>query len=177
MFFDNLLKPIIEKSFSYIKDSQNLLQLCDDLEVDNKAYLYSCDFATLYTNIELKDAIYYTMDALVNVIDSNHINAMGLYELLKLVLFNNVFSFNKEFYKQIKGLAMGSNFGPSIANIVVQKMETKWLNINSPLVYKRFIDDIFLITKTNVDIESFKNNFEYLKLNIVNDNTVQFLDL
>ena len=33
------------------------------------------------------------MDALVNVIDSNHINAMGLYELLKLVLFNNVFSF------------------------------------------------------------------------------------
>ena len=57
MFFDNLLKPIIEKSFSYIKDSQNLLQLCDDLEVDNKAYLYSCDFATLYTNIELKDAI------------------------------------------------------------------------------------------------------------------------
>ena len=56
-------------------------------------------------------------------------------------------------------------------------METKWLNINSPLVYKRFIDDIFLITKTNLDIESFKNNFEYLKLNIVNDKTVQFLDL
>jgi hypothetical protein len=56
-------------------------------------------------------------------------------------------------------------------------METKWLNINSPLVYKRFIDDIFLITKNNLDIESFKNNFEYLKLNIVNDKTVQFLDL
>jgi len=47
----------------------------------------------------------------------------------------------------------------------------------SPLVYKRFIDDIFLITKNNLDIESFKNNFEYLKLNIVNDKTVQFLDL
>jgi hypothetical protein len=98
MFFDKLLKPIIEKSSSYIKDSQNLLQICKNLKVNNQAHLYSCDFATLYTNIELHDAIYYTMITLVNVIDSNHINATGLYELLKLVLYNNVFSFNKEFY-------------------------------------------------------------------------------
>jgi hypothetical protein len=58
MFFDKLLKPIIEKSSSYIKDSQNLLQICKNLKVNNQAHLYSCDFATLSTNIELHDAIY-----------------------------------------------------------------------------------------------------------------------
>jgi len=56
-------------------------------------------------------------------------------------------------------------------------METKWLNTYSPLVYKRFIDDIFLVSNNELDIESLKNNFEYLKLNIVNNKKVQFLDL
>jgi hypothetical protein len=52
----------------------------------------------------------------------------------------------------IKGLTMGTNLKPSISNIIVQKMETKWFNANSPLVYKRFINDTFHVSKHELDI-------------------------
>ena len=49
MFIDQLLKPIIEKIESYLKDSQNLLQIVDNLTIDDKLELYSCDFSTLHS--------------------------------------------------------------------------------------------------------------------------------
>jgi hypothetical protein len=178
MFFDNLLKPIITNTKSFIKDSQNLLQICNKINFNRKLELYSCDFNTLYTNIQLADAIYYTMDCLIETLDNTHFTPTGLFEMLKLVLLNNVFQFNKvDFYKQIRGLAMGSNLGPAIANIVVYKLESKWLDLHSPTLYSRFIDDIFIGSETKLDLTEFKNNFDYLKLNIVHDKKVQFLDL
>jgi hypothetical protein len=53
---------------------------------------------------------------------------------------------------------MGTNLKPSISNIIVQKMETKRLNANSPLVDKRFINYTFHISKNELDIETLKNN-------------------
>jgi len=50
-------------------------------------------------------------------------------------------------------------------------------NKNKPLIYKRFIDDIFIGSKNSIDINEFTNTFGYLKFNICNDETVQFLDL
>jgi hypothetical protein len=177
IFIDHLLKPIIENSESYLKDSQNLLQIVNNLTLSDNLELYSCDFSTLYTNIKLDDALYYTMFSLVNKIDSIYVTPYGLYELLKLVLYNNVFSYLNRFFKQIKGLAMGSNLGPSIANTVVYNLEIKWLKVHKPLIYKRFIDDIFIESENSIDINEFTNTFDYLKLNICNDKTVQFLDL
>ncbi len=139
MFIDHLLKPIIENSESYLKDSQNLLQTVNNLNLSDKLELYSFDFSTHYTNIKLDDALYYTMFSLVNKIDSIYVTPYGLYELLKLVLYNNVFSYLNRFFKQIKGLAMGSNLGPSIANTFVYNLEIKWLKVHKPLIYKRFI--------------------------------------
>ena len=160
IFFDSLLKPIIENSRSYIKDSQNLIQLCEKMVYSETLELYSCDFSTLYTNIDLQDAIYYTIHSLVSSdkIDNGHVTITGLFELLNLVLNNNVFSFNignvYDYYKQIKGLAMGSK-GPAIANVVVLMLESKWLNLNQPKIYSRFIDDIFIASKKRDRFECF----------------------
>ena len=59
------------------------------------------------------------MISLVNKIDSIYKTSCGLFKLLKLVSHNNIFSYLNEYFKQIKGLAMGSNLGPSISNTVV----------------------------------------------------------
>ena len=81
------------------------MQIVDDLTIDDKLELYSCDFSTLYTNIELNDALYYTMISLVNKIDLKYITPCGLFELLKLLLHNNIHSYLNEYFKQIRGLA------------------------------------------------------------------------
>lgn len=49
------------------------------------------------------------------------------------------------------------------------------INIHKPLVYARLIDDIFYASEVQLNKIEFANNFEYLKLNIVEDETVNFL--
>ena len=83
IFIDQLLKPIIEKIDSYLKDSQNLLQIADKITSKCNLELYSCDFSTLYTSINLDDAIYYTMDSLVDYIDSKYLTIVGLFEMFE----------------------------------------------------------------------------------------------
>lgn len=43
MVFDFLIKPIIIKTESYIKDSQNLIQLCENINFERKPFIYSFD--------------------------------------------------------------------------------------------------------------------------------------
>ena len=105
------------------------------------------------------------------------ISIIGLKEILSLIFENNVFEFQNEFYKQKRGLAMGAICGPSIANIVVYRLEEKWMKIHRPLVYRRFIDDILIISIFIIDIDNFKKIFLNLKLNIIQDKIVNFLDL
>ena len=58
-----------------------------------------------------------------NVIELEHISVVGLFEILKLFFYNYIFIYDntlsKLFYKQIRGIAMGSKAGSSIANLVV----------------------------------------------------------
>ena len=72
---------------------------------------------------------------------------------------------------------MGTKCGPSIANLYIACLEEKFLKIHRPLSYYRFIDDIFLVTSESFNIDYLKNSFGYLKLNIVCENIVNFLDL
>ena len=111
-------------------------------------------------------------------INSKHLNHKAFYIFLKLIFENNYFKYNKKFYKQIKGIAMGTKCGPSIANIYLHILETKFLFIHKPLFYSRYIDDIFIIVLNNFDILILKSFFHNLKLNIELDNAiVTFLDL
>lgn len=59
---------------------------------------------------------------------------------------------------------MGSICGPSIANLFVYIYEKKWLFIYRPLVYLRFIDDLFFIFKRLSDLETLKRAFGSLTL-------------
>jgi hypothetical protein len=72
---------------------------------------------------------------------------------------------------------MGSQCGPSIANIFVYIYERKWLTINRPLAYFRFIDDVLIIVNDFLIIYSLKKAFGSLKLNFETGKVVKFLDL
>jgi hypothetical protein len=175
-FIDCILQQHVIQMDSFIKDSTTILQSCNNLFFTNinEIQLISADFESLYTNIKHDDAI----DIISEIIEDNEdYDKHGFIELLKLVLYNNFFTFNNCFYHQIRGIAMGIKCGPSIANLVVHKYEKVWLNNNHPIIYKRFIDDIFIITSDQNSIISLKDSFNYLKLNIITGTSVIFLDL
>ena len=66
-----------------------------------------------------------------------------------MALQNNFFNFDSKIYKQTDGVAMGSPFGPSLANAFSCFHEQIWLNDCpedfKPVYYKRYVDDIFAL--------------------------------
>ncbi len=181
LLIDLIIQPFVTKNVTYLKDSTNLIQELDNINLDGydlkDINIYSMDFESLYTNIKSEDAINKITDYLSKHWFSEHINNTAIFEILKMIFENNVFEFNKNYYNQINGLIMGVICGPSIANLYLFILEINWYNIERPLVYKRFIDDIFYVIIGELDLEKFKKIFDYLKLNIVKNDIVNFLDL
>jgi len=179
LFIEELLKPIVRNTESFLQDSQHLLQICDKIVLDDSEYyIYSCDFESLYTNIDLKLAMDLIIETLLeNNISNQNFDIIAIKTILNLIFTQNYFSYKDEFFIQLDGIAMGIICGPSIANIVVAKLEKSWLFIHKPLIYRRYIDDIIIITKILLDEINFKNQFRNLKLNILRGKKLPFLDL
>ncbi len=181
LLIDLILQPIVVTRETYLKDSTNLIQDLEKINLDNidmnKIVIYSMDFESLYTNIKSEDAINKITDFLSQNFKSHHIDNIGIFEILKLVFNNNIFEYNKNYYNQINGLIMGVICGPTIANLYLYILEINWYQIERPLMYKRYIDDICYINIGEVDLDKFTKIFDYLKLNIVKDKIVNFLDL
>lgn len=181
-YIDYTLKPFITSHFTFIKDSQNLMQKLDTFKCNPSTSLFSADFESLYTNIPLDEAIDIISDFICKI-PNTEFSGFGFRKLLELVLKNNFFYFkyNKfkktffSFFLQISGVSMGTACGPSVANSYLQFFEIKYRIFLDRTIYFRYIDDILFTDKTLVD--NFKNIFPNLKLTYSTGSTVQFLDL
>ena len=105
-------------------------------------------------------------------------------EAIKLILENNTFCFNNDFYKQIKGTAMGTKFAPVYATLSIGHLEVKLYEKVTEVFgnefekyfitsWKRFLDDCFIPwTKSVRDLETLHNilNNLYIEINF----TLQF---
>ena len=67
----------------------------------------------------------------------------NLWELLRLILDNNVFQYGKMFFKQIRGLAMGNRLSGTLVIICMDRFERLYIYAElKPTIYVRFVDDI-----------------------------------
>ncbi|EYC19331.1 hypothetical protein Y032_0024g1025 [Ancylostoma ceylanicum] len=73
--------------------------------------------------------------------------------MITSVLSCNVFRFNNKFYEQRRGLAMGNRIAPLLAIIFLDHIEKISLT-SEILLYKRYIDDVFVIGTTKMDVEA-----------------------
>ena len=95
--------------------------------------------------------------------------------------------FDQEFYKQHDGVAMGSLLGPTLANVFLCYHEKNWLqNCPSefkPVIYRRYVDDTFLLFHSKHHIEKFQNYLNHQHKNIKftseteNENSISILDI
>ena len=79
--------------------------------------------------------------------------------LLEYCLKSTHFVLQGKYYEQLEGAAMGSPLSPIIANIYMEEFETKALSTapNPPNLWKRFVDDTFVVIKTSHREEFFKH--------------------
>ena len=177
---DFIFQPLVIKNETYLKDSQNLIQLCENLELDDIKDLEigTADFESLYTNMDPSK----TIEKICCYLDSidyknDHIDLYGIKTFLLLIFNKNVFSYEQNFYIQLIGIAMGCKCGPSVSNLCLYILEINWVRLNKPIIYRRFIDDIFYLNKYELNKNDLNSQFDNLKLNFFISNKVQFLDL
>ena len=151
-FLSNTFKPIIQKSSSYIRDSTHLLQKLNEFtfkEDSPNNVLFTMDVKGLYTNIPNADglkALKYHLEREPH----QEIPTDTLIRLAELVLTVNCMEFNGRFYSQVSGTMMGTPFGVEYSCSFMIYQETKLLeryNNSKPVLYLRYIDDIFGISE------------------------------
>ena len=87
-----------------------------------------------------------TIDIIANSLysDNNSFLSLPANQFKKLLSFAvriTFFLFNGEMHRQLEGVAMGSQLGPSFANIVLPHLEKQWLQYCpsdfKPILYRR----------------------------------------
>lgn len=156
-FLDILLKPYVVKVKSYVKDSSDFLTKIYTNQV-NKGLLVSMDVVSLYTNIPNVlgyEAIGFWISKFPQLI-SDRFSLDLIIDGLKLILDNNIFKYEKSYYTQIKGVAMGTKVAPTYAiltlgyleELMYKKCKTIFADNITDYIYNnfwRFIDDTFIL--------------------------------
>ncbi|KAJ8046455.1 hypothetical protein HOLleu_05127 [Holothuria leucospilota] len=142
------------------------------------------DVSSLYTSIPHHAALAAIRYYLDQRQDPN-IPTTTFLRLTELVLTQNCFQFNGRFLRQIKGVAMGTKLGPSVACLTMghfeEQMFSRYTGIK-PILYKRYIDDIVgVAVGPRNDLEKFINFAEtfcpFLKFtHCISNSSVVFLD-
>ncbi len=131
----------------------------------------SFDVTSLFTNIPLNE----TIDIICNRTFSNCQRFLGLNrsefeKRLTLSVKNCHFMFNGRLFHQIDGVAMGSPIGPLLVNLFMSFHEKTWLdNCPSPfkpLLYRRYVDDCFLLFRSLDHVHLFLDYLNYQHPNI-----------
>ena len=163
-FVDFFLQPGVKLIRSYIRDTSDFLLMLRSLNnVPEGCILVTLDVSSLYTNIPNVEGCL-AVEELLNSTRSNTSKPSNEYllKLLKKVLHCNNFDFNGRHFLQVGGTAMGTKVAPAYANTFMGWFEESHVYTyhQQPLLWKRFIDDIFMVWHHNNDeLNSF---IEYL---------------
>jgi hypothetical protein len=135
-FLDQLIRPLFDKHVrsTTIIDGVDLLRRLD-IYVENdylKATTQLCtfDITDLYTMLPQEESLDILTEFLLQF-DYRKVKGIpidAIRKLARIVITENVFIYEKKFYRQVIGGAMGSPFTLTLANIFIWKWEKQFVH-------------------------------------------------
>ena len=186
-FLLKFIQPYTRNQYT-LNNSFDFKQLLSSLNFQHEIYLVSFDISSLFTNVPVKETVDIAVQSVFNGIQNvGNISKKLFRKLLELVVSDNRFLFNNEHIQQHEGFAMGSPLSAPMANLFLAHHEVKWLDECpddfKPLLYRRYVDDTFMVFRRSEQIEQFFNfmnqrhpNIRFTKEYEVNG-ILNFLDL
>ena len=127
-FITKILQNYCDKTSSFVKNSTDFVKKIKHLSINpEEETLVSFDVSALFTSIPVPVALQFINSkifASTNFPNVCKISTEKFIKLLEFTITNCIFCFNKKFYKQLQGAAMGSPVSPVIVNIYMEFFES-----------------------------------------------------
>ncbi|CAJ0931011.1 unnamed protein product [Ranitomeya imitator] len=163
-FLEKILTPYTRVTKSFILDTSDFLTKIRNISsVPPDSLLCTLDVNSLYTSIVHDRGIAAVSLTLQEAGIDNNTHDLCI-DLLNLVLRENFFLFEDDFFVQTCGTAMGSNVAPAYANLYMDHFEREHVYANPIFqqharIWYRYIDDIFCIWQGNhTSLQEFYND-------------------
>ena len=173
------LQPLAKND--YVID--NTLKFPDILKSTDNSNEYedvSYDVESLFTSIPVKETIDYILEEIYTKKKLKPFckKKLTFRRLLERLCFENQFSVNGNLVTQIEGCTMGGSLSGTLAGIFMKKLEADVVEPERPILYRRFVDDVYRRRLRNRDDTLFKklNSYHPNTKFTVDPNPDQFLD-
>ena len=181
-YLDKLLQPILPLLSTISTSSLHTTLLLDKItSVPTNAVIFCADVSNLYPSIPIEFGLIAVRTLLSRFLFPD---IDFIIDLLRWVLKHNYLSFENNIYRQVSGTAMGTPCAPVYANLVLFYIEEPLLSPqhSRPILYQRYLDDIFAIFPSKEVAEQFGPAFNRICKEIQLDaitisNSGIFLDL
>ena len=147
-----ILRPLVGKSPHHICNNQVFMKHLKGITLGPDEVMVSYGVRALFTSVPIKPALEVMQKLLKEDPDLQKRTTMStkhIMDLLEFCLRNTYFTHRGKFYDQVEGAAMGSPISPIVANLFMENFEMRALQSspNPSLLWKRFVDDTFVILK------------------------------
>ena len=165
----------------------NFVEQIKEVKLKNEESMVSYDVTALFTSVPIPPVMKIIEEKLTNDKDlpqRTSMNTRHIIRLLEFCLKSTYFVFQGQHFEQVEGAAMGSLLSPIVANIYMEHFETKALETapHPPGLWKRFVDDTFVILETTYKEEFFQHingieeKIQFTAKNTRADGSLPFLD-
>ena len=138
------LRPLYKNEYS-IEDTQKLPNVLPSIPLlQDKKEDVSYDVESLFSNILIEETInYITEQIYVHKKLMQICSKLIFRRLLMKFATECTFKFNSRFLKQVDGCTMGGVLSVTFSDIYMVKIENDVLTPSKPIIYHRFVDDIY----------------------------------
>ena len=183
-----ILKPLVGKSQHHLQNTKDFIQQIKDVKLQQGETIISYDVKALFTSVPIQPVLNIIKNKLEDDQQLQQRTSMSVSQitsLLEYCLRNTYFVFQGEYYEQLEGAAMGSPLSPIIANMYMEEFEIRALSTspNPPTLWKRFVDDTFVVIQTAhkeeffQHINSLEGSIQFTAEDIQADGSLPFLDV
>ena len=143
------IRPLNDSKY-IINDTLKFPNILSENKLKNDEEDISYDVESLFTNVPIDETIHYILDEIYIKKRLKPVcKRLIMKRLLKRLTSDCLFSINERLIKQTDGCAMGSPLSVDISGIFMTKLEKEVVYPEKPILYKRYIDDVFNRKKKN----------------------------